>query len=192
MGHAYQSPLRRRDVLAGLVKQMNAKTFVEVGCKEGRTTGYLLKEFPDLRAIAIDPWAPVPNSDEDYKGWDFEAIEREFWENVGEAKDRCLMLRETSLKARHRWHYPETHPCDQMDIVFIDAAHDRENVVADIRAWWPIVKNGGYMCGHDFQHRFPGVMRAVADCFPLLRVAVCPDSVWVVQKDGLSALREAA
>jgi hypothetical protein len=26
-------------------------------------------------------------------------------------------------------------------------------------------------------------MRAVAKAFPLLRVAVCPDSVWVVQKD---------
>jgi predicted O-methyltransferase YrrM len=190
MGHAYQSPLRRRDVLAGLIKQMGAKTFVEVGCKEGRTTGYLLKEFPDLRAIAIDPWAPVPNSDEDYKGWDFEAIEREFWENVGEAKDRVEMLRMPSAAAAASVCVRVIPP--PPDIVFIDAAHDYRNVVYDIRAWWPIVRNGGYLCGHDYQHKFPGVMRAVADCFPLLRVAVCPDSVWVVQKDDCIELREAA
>jgi len=187
MGHAYQSPLRRRDVLAGLLKQLKAKTFVEVGCKEGRTTGFLLKEFPELRAVAIDPWAPVPNTDEDYKGWDFEAIEREFWQNIGDAKDRCSMWRMTSQRAAEGF---DMRP--PVDIVFVDAAHDHDNVVADIRAWWPIVRNGGYLCGHDYQHKFPGVMRAVADCFPLLRVAVCPDSVWVVQKDDCVELREAA
>lgn len=210
MGHAYQSPVRRRDVLAGLVKQLGAKTFVEVGCKEGRTCGALLKEFPELRVIAIDPWAPVPNSDEDYKGWDFEAIEREFWENVGAAKDRVTMLRRTSESAsdcfnvesdvarailytsENGMNAAQFEVFDPIDIVFIDAAHDHDNVIADIHAWWPIVRSGGYLCGHDYQHKFPGVMRAVADCFPLLRVAVCPDSVWVVQKDDCIELREAA
>ena len=190
MGHAYQSPVRRVDVLAGLIKTAKAKTFVEVGCKEGRTCGRLLKEFPELRVVAIDPWAPVANADEDYKDWDFEAIEREFWENVGENRVRMQMIRATSLEAAsgHR-----TYLVDNVaDVVFIDAAHDYVNVIDDIRAWWPHVKEGGYLCGHDYQHKFPGVMRAVAECFPLLRVAVCPDSVWVVQKAGVPALREAA
>ncbi len=176
MGHAYQSPVRRRDVLAGLVKQMNARTFVEVGCKEGRTCGVLLKEFPELHVIAIDPWAPVPNPDEDYKDWDFEAIEREFWENVGENKARVRMRCMTSLQAA------QAFAEERFDIVFIDAGHDYDNALADIRAWWPLVRESGYLCGHDYQHKFPGVMRAVAEAFPLLRVAVCPDSVWVVQK----------
>ncbi len=182
MGHAYQSPLKRHEVLAGLVKQLGAKTFVEVGCKEGRTSGYLLKEFPELRVIAIDPWAPVANPDEDYKGWDFEAIEREFWENVGPQRDmRVNMKRCTSMEASaaiKRW------DDFSADIIFIDAAHDYDNALADIKAWWPLVREGGYICGHDYQHKFPGVMRAVARSFPLLRVAVCPDSIWVVQKDA--------
>jgi len=176
MGHAYQSPLHRWDVLAGLAKQMNARTFVEVGCKEGRTSGFLLASLPDLRVIAVDPWSPVPNAAEDYKDWDYSAIERDFWTNIGENRNRCEMRRMTSLEA-------SLHTGSPADIVFIDAGHDYENALADIRAWWPLVREGGYLCGHDYQHKFPGVMRAVADSFPLLKVAVCPDSVWVVEKE---------
>lgn len=178
MGHSYQSPLRRWEVLAGLCQQMSAKTFVEVGCKEGRTTGFLLQNLSDLHVIAIDPWAPVPNSDEDYSDWDFADIEAKFWQNVGEHQRRVVMHRSTSLEATA--HFSR----NSVDLVFIDAGHDYENALTDIKAWWPLVRQGGYLCGHDYQHQFPGVMRAVAKAFPLLRVAVCPDSVWVVQKEA--------
>lgn len=200
MGHAYQSPLKRHDVLAGLCKQAGAKLFVEVGCKEGRTTAHLLNDLPDLRVVAIDPWAPVPNADEDYKGWDFDQIERDFWINVGDNQHRVHMLRMTSVEAADRFNIEsdetrailytspnglnaaESVSLPPIDVAFIDAGHDFENALQDIRAWWPLVRDGGYLCGHDYQHKFPGVMRAVARAFPLLRVAVCPDSVWVVQK----------
>lgn len=182
MGHAYNSPLARWDVLAGLAKTISAKSFVEVGCKEGRTTGHLLHDIPDIHVIAIDPWAPVPNADEDYKDWDFATIEADFWKNVGEHTGRCEMHRETSAQAT--FYYTEPNRGAPFDMVFIDAGHDYENALADIKAWWPLVRDGGYLCGHDYQHKFPGVMRAVARAFPLLRVAICPDSVWVVQKDS--------
>lgn len=185
MGHAYQSPLHRWEVLAGLAKQMNAKTFVEVGCKEGRTSGYMLATVPDLHVIAIDPWAPVPNADEDYEDWDFEEIERTFWKNVGEHKGRCDMFRGTSEQAAYYYVEPRRGlPSAGADVVFIDAGHDYENALKDIDLWWPLVREGGYLCGHDYQHKFPGVMRAVAESFPLLKVAVCPDSVWVVEKEA--------
>lgn len=188
MGHAFQSPLRRWDVLVGLCESINAGTFVEVGAKEGRTTGALLKALPNLEVHAIDPWAPVPNADEDYSGWDFAKIEAEFWANVGEHKDRCEHWRMTSLQAATAF---DPRMCERPDVVFIDAAHDYQNAMADIKAWWPLVREGGYLCGHDYQHKFPGVMRAVAESFPLMRVAVCPDSVWVVRKES-GLLREAA
>lgn len=178
MGHAFQSPLRRWDVLAGLAQTINAKTLVEVGCKEGRTTGFLLANLPDLKVIAVDPWMPMPNKSEDYKDWDFGAIERSFWQNVGQNSDRCTMHQIPS------WDASRVYEDSSLDIVFIDAGHDYDNALADIKAWWPLVRDGGYLCGHDYQHTFPGVMRAVADVFPLIRVAVCPDSVWVVQKES--------
>lgn len=190
MGHAFQSPLRRWEVLAGLAEQMKARTFVEVGCKAGGTTAYLLDHIPELRAIAIDPWAPMPNEAEDYTDHDFVQIERDFWKNIGEHRDRVEMLRMTSAASAASMCIRTVLP--PPDIVFIDAGHDYDSCLYDINAWYPIVRDGGYLCGHDYQQKFPGVMRAVAQSFPLLRVAVCPDSVWVVQKEVDMPFRRAA
>ncbi|CAE8639590.1 unnamed protein product [Polarella glacialis] len=50
-----------------------------------------------------------------------------------------------------------------LDLVFIDGAHDFDSALADLRAWWPKLRPGGVMAGHDFSMSFPGVMRAVLD-----------------------------
>lgn len=176
---------RRWDFLASLMLEQGYKTFVEVGCKEGRTTGHILKNVPDSRVIAIDPWmkqeASTDPTKETYDAWDFEKIEREFWANVGEHRERCQMLRTTSEDAART--FSETGlNVDGTDLVFIDALHDYEHVKQDIALWWPKVRIGGMLTGHDFNHKWPGVERAVAESFNLMHVGVAPDSVWFIVK----------
>ena len=54
-----------------------------------------------------------------------------------------------------------------LDFVFIDADHTYEAVAADIQAWWPKVRPGGTLAGHDYvNHTLKngvsfGVFRAV-------------------------------
>jgi predicted O-methyltransferase YrrM len=172
---------RRWDVLSTFMTEQGYKTFVEVGCKEGRTTGHILANVPDSRVIAIDPWIVQPattdKTKETYESWDFQSIEKQFWENVGEHKDRCEMLRlssETAAKTEK--------PDSSYDLIFIDALHDYEHVKQDIALWWPKVRIGGMLCGHDFNHKWPGCERAVAESFDLMGVGVAPDSVWFVIK----------
>lgn len=200
MSHCFTSDLRRWDVCVGLLPSRGAGHFVEVGTKDGRTASAVLKALPGITVTAIDPWIPLPNASEDYSDHNFKEIERKFWENVGPHRDRVKMLRMTSEDAADRFNV-ESDPCRALlytsengmngaefdvlppiDLVFIDAGHDFANCLADIQAWWPLVREGGFLAGHDYNHKFPGVMQAVAKCFPLMNVAVCPDSVWVVQK----------
>lgn len=181
---------RRWDFLATLMVELGFKSFVEVGCKEGRTTGFILKNVPDSKVLAIDPWMPQEASadptKETYEQWDFDKIRLQFQENtshaVGDAsvysKDRLTFLRHTSEWA--------ANACPSLfnpaDLVFIDALHDYEHVMQDISLWWPKVRAGGVLAGHDFNHKWPGVERAVADHFSLIDVGVGFDSVWFVVK----------
>jgi hypothetical protein len=47
------------------------------------------------------------------------------------------------------------------DVVYIDAGHEYEDVAADVRLYWPLLRPGGLMFGDDFEERWPGIQRAV-------------------------------
>lgn len=48
-----------------------------------------------------------------------------------------------------------------LDVVFIDASHEYDDVRSDLLAWRPKIKPGGVLAGHDYNPIFPGVIRAV-------------------------------
>lgn len=50
-----------------------------------------------------------------------------------------------------------------VDFVYIDAAHDYASVKSDIELWWPIVKEGGILAGHDWMPSHQGVRDAVEE-----------------------------
>jgi predicted O-methyltransferase YrrM len=55
-----------------------------------------------------------------------------------------------------------------LDFVFIDASHEYEDVKNDINAWFPKVKVGGVLAGHDYYENndfAPGVKMAVNEIF---------------------------
>lgn len=60
----------------------------------------------------------------------------------------------------------------KFDLVYLDAGHSYEEVKADIEAWLPLLRDGGILCGHDFDAvteggklLFPGVRAAVEEIF---------------------------
>lgn len=66
-----------------------------------------------------------------------------------------------------------------LNVVYIDATHSKEAVAADIEAWFPKIRIGGFICGHDYHAGFPGVMEAVGDRF--VGVQTFCDSSWMVE-----------
>lgn len=52
---------------------------------------------------------------------------------------------------------------ESFDFVYIDSDHQYEPTVNDIRIWWPKVRSGGILAGHDYNSRnkLYGVVEAV-------------------------------
>jgi hypothetical protein len=51
---------------------------------------------------------------------------------------------------------------DYLDFVYVDAGHEYHDVKADLEISYQKVKNGGYICGHDYNREtFPGLCDAV-------------------------------
>jgi cephalosporin hydroxylase len=81
-----------------------------------------------------------------------------FNKNIAPVSSYVNIRRMDSLSAA------STYENGSLDFVFIDAAHDYENVKADIKAWLPKVKGGGYLAGHDYP-AWDGVTMAVNEIF---------------------------
>lgn len=68
-----------------------------------------------------------------------------------------------------------------VDMVFIDGAHDRASVEADIAAWLP--KTRKLICGHDYDHvdGYPEVREVVDERFGELITVAEGTSIWAVR-----------
>jgi hypothetical protein len=73
---------------------------------------------------------------------------------------------------------------ESLDFVYIDAAHDYENVKKDITAWLPKVKVGGVIAGHDYHYnQYIQVYEVVNEFFANdFKISGYPDSSWAVTK----------
>ncbi|MDR3618425.1 MAG: class I SAM-dependent methyltransferase [Paludisphaera borealis] len=81
-------------------------------------------------------------------------------------------------------------PFGGVDFCFIDGDHSYESVTADLSAWWPKIKPGGLIAGHDYRQSAPwlvDVTRAVHDFFGV-EEAMHPlvSSCWLMRKPEIT------
>ena len=125
----------------------NAKLVIDVGTFFGGSAETMLEAMPtDGRLITIDTFQGSPvlvlNAEPHH-------LLRYAHERLARFADRSIIMVGDSRFCA------SLLPKSCADLVFIDAAHDYENVKADIDAWLPIIKPGGVMAGHDFDRRAP-------------------------------------
>ena len=130
---------------------------VEIGCFMGGSTWYGAQIARDnfCRYICVDSWRGASDLSVDnihYEG---------FIENMTDAG----LLRHIEIIRALSADAAKLIPDNSVDLVFIDADHTRIGCAADILAYWPKLKVGGVMLGHDYCERLHGVIEAVADIF---------------------------
>ncbi len=72
-----------------------------------------------------------------------------------------------------------------LDGAYIDGNHAEPFVALDIRVWFPKVKKGGLIGGHDYGHKeAPGVKKAVDKAFPKPNrlCTISPNDWWLIKE----------
>lgn len=146
---------------------------VEVGVFRGVLSRYLLRKGV-ARLFMVDNWLPAQCQPERYrKTRDYcaglspdECAANEALARQVEAGScgRARIIKASSVEAARLIND------GSMDFVFLDADHSEEGLRADIEAWLPKVRPGGWIGGHDIDNHMPeydfsGVRRAVEAAF---------------------------
>lgn len=100
----------------------------EIGVEYGSFSNLILSHWPG-KLLSIDMW-----ENESIYQYAQKAL----------VNERCQMIKGKSIDVARRF------VDESFDFVYIDADHDYEHCKADIEAWFPKVRNGGLVAGHDF------------------------------------------
>ena len=122
---------------------------VEVGVLEGFMSKIALKYVDFGKYYLVDPYKKYICKD---VGGDLDKYTQEDWDNIynrtrEKFKDdsRVEFIRKVSQEAVNDF------PDESLDFVYIDAHHSYSSVLGDTKAWYPKVKKGGYLAGHDLE-----------------------------------------
>ena len=137
--------MKNRIELAEYFAEQGFTKGAEVGVFTGYYSEILFKNIPALHLYCVDIWGHGK-----YQRAEDECLERLKPYNA-------TIIKKYSVEAA------KDVPDGSLDFVYIDAAHDYDNVKADINAWASKVRVGGIVALDDF-YDFPsgkgGVMRA--------------------------------
>jgi len=112
------------------------------------------------------------------KGTIFEAENR--FDNMMKNYNNIHKIKMTSEEAS------QTFPDKYFDLIYIDGAHDYNNVKKDILNWLPKVKDDGIISGHDYNMWECDVKKAVDEIFKDTKIKIYQDSSWLIQKKDIT------
>lgn len=166
------------DVYSSMVSKFDSGShFVEVGVWKGMSACFMAVEIinsgKEIKFDCVDTWEYVETSKE-ISQHQFDRLFEIFQSNIEPVKDRIEIVKSLS------WDGAERYDDCSLDFVFIDAAHDHESVIKDLTAWYPKIKIGGVIAGHDY-HYHCGVFTAVNEFFEKQEIKQI-GSCWLVEK----------
>ncbi len=125
----------------------------EVGVYRGDFSAHILKHWNGNLLYSIDSWMHQGNhldvSDVEQK--EHNANKRACIEKLKPFKKRSSIISEFSHRAADAF---AKHEHAELDFVYLDAAHDYRSVMEDIKTWYPRIKVGGILAGHDYKNSF--------------------------------------
>jgi predicted O-methyltransferase YrrM len=146
--------LKSREEFPILIKQMGYKKLCEVGVNKGYFFFILALSDPD-HLVGVDVWDKYDEEAYSHHPDHYHKIYPHD-ENKILRKLAQSWAEETYLKADIIVNFSveaaKQFEDDYFDFVYIDANHTYEGVIADLEAWYPKVRKGGMVAGHDYMN----------------------------------------
>lgn len=172
----------RTEELIGVINGKRYSNFLEVGVWQGDNLVSIAKKFPGLTCYGVDPYSGS-SFEEYYKGEIQSLVDAEYYEKLFldvsikfKQHKNIIIIRKISEEAA------KDFEDESLDLVFIDARHDYDSVVKDIKLWLPKVKVGGVLSGHNYGLNFFGVIEAVNELIGYDNVSIKSDDTWFYNK----------
>jgi len=162
----FLQPFRTRVELPAMLEAMGLRTGVELGIERGIFTSTMLHGWPScINYTQVDLWSEKALKGSHYK--DSQSNHNVKYQTMLGQKIPRPDCTATFGDAHVRWPNPTcglslrkchnfTTACATefsdaaVDFVYVDALHDRVGVLRDLEAWWPKLRAGGVMAGHDY------------------------------------------
>jgi len=136
----------------------------EVGVFTGTLTKRIVSNKNSLieNYYCIDPWKPyieeydrVPREEEYSQSW---------WDGIAEKvyaiQNDYPIIKIVRLNSLSAGLYFRNNAMS-LDAVYIDAVHDRTNMIIDLWSWLPVIRDGGMISGHDYTKNYEEMVKII-------------------------------
>ena len=173
-------------VLPKLINDNKYTIGCELGVAYGGHSASILKNTKLSTLYAVDPYTILHDNTDGYtlpNGTNFSQKEYEELNGFAQSRlnkfdGRCRFLRLSSTAAFSYFYVNDV----KLDFVFIDARHRYEDLFTDIYLYKTLIRPGGMISGHDYDHpSYPGIKQAVDYWFGEKNVNLCDGNVWWIK-----------
>ena len=138
---------KRLKIWKPFMEKYNCQKICELGVRRGHNFMRMVEHGPEL-AVAVDLWAEVgvPSINDGF--YTQEVLDDQYETFKEDTKDMPFVKIHRDYTEAVAKEYPDNF----FDLVFIDADHTLEGAMKDMVAWYPKVREGGLLMGHDFRN----------------------------------------
>lgn len=132
---------------------------VECGVAEGNLSRHICEFWKPQLHYCVDNWATI-------EGVTGDGNFPQEWHDMNLAITKWKLYNYRHLVKYLKgpsWRMAQHVQDESVDLVYLDAGHYYEAVKMDLEAWWPRLKPGGVMAGHDFSNPAYGVEQAARE-----------------------------
>jgi hypothetical protein len=135
----------RIEFLKEILSQMPQGKGIEIGTFKGELSKEILQMWNGTLYM-LDVWRPLGGEYVDSSNHSnfHNGVYGDAMKNINGLEGRGVMIRCTSEVGVNIF------SDESLDFAYIDANHAYAFVKQDIALWWPKVKKGGWLCGHDY------------------------------------------